>query len=151
MKTFSKTISIKTKKAFEYIDITDKVEQLLKQSKIKNGIVVVFSKHTTLAIRINEKEKGFFGDFKDFIRKLLPSNKYYRHNDLKIRTENLVCSPGATDCLNGHSHCQTMLLNTSETIPAVEGKMCLGMWQRVLALELDESREREILIHIIGE
>ena len=151
MKTYSKTISIKTKNAFEYIDITEKVEQLLKKSKIINGMIVVFSKHTTLAIRINEKENGFFGDFKEFFSNLLPKSKYYQHNDLKIRTENLVCSPGATDCLNGHSHCQTMLLNTSETIPVADGKICLGVWQRVLALELDESRDREILIHIMGE
>ena len=58
-----------------------------------------------MAIRVNEKESGFFKDFEDFFKRTFPKDKYYRHNDLNVRTENLVCADGSHECLNGHSHC----------------------------------------------
>lgn len=151
MKILNKTIKLKTKDYLEFVDLTDEVHELFKKAKIKNGSVIIYSPHTTLAIRINEKEKGFHNDFKDFLLRLAPKDHYYRHDDLNIRTENIVCSPGDTDCLNGHSHCAHMLMGTSESIPVIEGKMRLGMWQRVFAVELDSARPREVIVQIIGE
>jgi len=151
MKISNKILKIKTKKYLQFIDLTDKIKKLVKKTGIKNGLVTVFSKHTTLAIKINEKEKGFFADFAEFFDQLIPQKKYYRHNDLSIRTENIVCSPEATDCLNGHSHCQHLLLGTSESIPLITGKINLGIWQRIFAVELDAGKNREIIIQIIGE
>jgi len=151
MKVINKILNLKTRCYLEFIDITDKVEKLLKLAHIKDGIICIYSRHTTLAIRINEKESGFFQDFKDFCKKLLPENIYYRHNDLSIRTENIVCSPGATDCLNGHSHCQHLLLGTSESVPVVAGKMLLGTYQRIFAVELDDHRQRQVVIQVIGK
>lgn len=151
MKIKSKSIKIKSKKYCEFLDITKEVKDYIKEIKIKNGLVTIFVKHTSCGIRINEKESCFFDDFKKTIDKLIPKNQYYMHNDLKIRTENLVCSPGATDCINGHSHCQTMLLNTSESVPIENGEMILGTWQRILFFEADDSREREIYLQVIGE
>ena len=151
MRIVNKILNLKTKCCLEFIDITDKVEKLLKLAHIKNGLICIYSRHTTLAIRINEKESGFFKDFKNFCKKLLPSDVYYCHNDLSIRTENVVCSVGATDCLNGHSHCQHMLLGTSESIPVSAGKMLLGTYQRIFAVELDDHRQRQIVVQMIGK
>ena len=151
MKVLNKALKLKTKKYLEFIDVTDRVEKIIKKAKIKAGFVNVFSKHTTLAIRINESEKGIFTDFSNFFNSLVSPKKYYCHNDLSIRTENIVCSTGATDCLNGHSHCQHLLLGTSESIPIIDGKMILGHWQRIFAIELDSERQREIIVHVIGE
>ena len=150
MKIKNTKIKLKTKEYLQFIDITDNIIGLVKKTKIKNGNVVIYSLHTTLAIRIKEKEKGFHRDFKDLMVKLIPKEKYYRHNDLNIRTENIVCSIGATDCLNGHSHCAHLFLGTSETIPIIENKILLGPWQRIFAIELDSAREREIFIQING-
>ncbi|PIP14834.1 secondary thiamine-phosphate synthase enzyme [Candidatus Roizmanbacteria bacterium CG22_combo_CG10-13_8_21_14_all_35_9] len=150
MKIISKTIKLKSKKSLEFIDLTDLVKKFVFKSKIKNGSVSIYSKHTTMAVRINEKEKGIVEDFVSFIKKLLPKNAYYRHNDLTIRTENLVCEPGVSDCLNGHSHCLHLLLGSSEAIPIISGKLMLGIWQRIFAIELDCGRNREIIIQIIG-
>lgn len=151
MRVKNKTLKIKTKKIFEFIDITNQIEGFVKEEKIKNGQILVYSRHTTLAIRINEKESGIFHDFENFLQKILPKEKYYKHNDLGIRTENLVCSPGAAECLNGHSHYRQLLLGTSETIPIVDSKLYLGTWQRVLAIELDGPKNREIFLQVIGE
>lgn len=150
MKVINKIIKLKTKDYLEFIDLTEEVHNLFSEAKIKTGSVIIYSRHTTLAIRINEKEKGFHQDFKDFLSKLAPKDSYYRHNDMDIRTENLVCSPGATDCLNGHSHCAHMLMSTSETIPVISGELMLGVWQRVFAVELDSARSREVIIQVIG-
>lgn len=151
MKILNKTIKLKTKDYLQFIDLTDEVQNLFAKAKIRNGSVIIYSPHTTLAIRINEKEKGFQLDFKDFISRLTPRDHYYRHNDLNIRTENLVCNAGATDCLNGHSHCAHLLIGTSEAIPVIEGEMKLGVWQRIFAIELDAARQREIIIQVMGE
>ena len=151
MKIISKTIKLRSKKYLEFIDLTDLVKEFVSESKINNGSVLIYSKHTTMAIRINEKERGIVKDFVSFINKLLPKNAYYRHNDLTVRTENLVCDPGASDCMNGHSHCLHLLLGSSETIPINKSKLILGLFQRIFAIELDCGRNREVVIQIIGK
>lgn len=150
MKIINKIIKIKTKKYLEFRDITDDVVNFVADSRIKNGNVLVYSMHTTLGICINEKEKGFFEDFKDCIEKFACKDNYYRHNDLNLRTENLVCQSGASDCLNGHSHCIHLLIRNSETIPVVDGKLMFGTWQRVFAIELDCCRPRKIVMQVMG-
>lgn len=145
------TIEFTSKDEFEFRDLTDEVEKFVKESEIKNGNVLIYSTHTTLAICINEKEKGIVADFKNLTDKLIPKKAYYQHNDLTKRTENLVCQSGASDCLNGHSHCTHLLMRNSETIPIIDGKMMLGIWQRIFAIELDCCRRRKVLVQVMGE
>ena len=135
----------------EFRDLTDEIEKQIEKEKIKNGYVLVYSRHTTVAICVNEKEAGIVKDFKSLMKKLIPKDIYYCHNDLTIRTENLVCQSGESDCLNGHSHCTHMLMPNSEMIPIIDGKMALGTWQRIFAIELDCQRKRELIIQISGE
>ena len=144
-------IEFESKEQLEFKDVTEEVEKIISESKIKNGNVLVFSTHTTLAICVNEKEKGIVIDFKNLINKLIPKDSYYCHNDLNIRTENLVCQSTASDCLNGHSHCTHLLMRNSETVPIFDGKMALGTWQRIFAIELDCCRKRKLLVQIMGE
>jgi len=141
----------KSKEYLEFRDITEDVEEFVKKSKIENGQVLVYSTHTTLAICINEKEAGIVKDFRGLMGRLVPRDIYYCHNDLTKRTENLVCQSGASDCLNGYSHCTSLLMRNSETIPIIEGKMFFGPWQRVFAIELDCGRKREIIFQVTGE
>lgn len=150
MTVFRHILKLKTQGAPEFIDITDEVQSAVRSSEVLNGTVTVYSKHTTAAIRINEKESGFIQDFKDFIQKQLPSHAYYRHNDAHIRTENIDCDDDRCT-KNGHSHCQHMLLGTSETIPIADGKLTLGPWQRVFLVELCSPRKREVVFQVIGE
>ena len=144
-------LSFESKEPFEFNDITDEVSNFVKKTKIKNGQVLVYSTHTTLAVCVNEKEKGIVVDFKNLINRIIPKNIYYQHNDLTIRTENLVCQSSSSDCLNGHSHCTHLLMRNSETIPIVDKKMMLGIWQRIFAIELDCERNRTVIVQIIGE
>lgn len=152
MKTYHTTLKYKTGGFMHFLDITDDVQSFIDKNKVKNGFITIFSKHTTAAIRINEREKGITKDFKQFVEELLPADKYFRHNDLSIRTENLVCEPGASDCLNGHSHCLHILMGgTSEHAPIINGKMVFGTFQRIFLIELDCIRPRQVILHILGE
>jgi len=151
MKTFTHTLKYKTTAFLNVIDITDQIKGYLSGLNITAGMVCVFTKHTTTSIKINEAEDGFFKDLKKFCTKLVPAENEYHHNDLETRDKNTLC-PIHEECLNGHSHILQMLIGTSsETIPVQDGKMLLGKWQRILLIELDSPREREIIVQVMGE
>ena len=140
------TLNLESKKAPEFIDITDQVAELVNESQVHNGFVVIFSKHTTAAIKINENEPLLLKDMEDFLEKFASRNNYYRHNDFTIRTVNMT----EDECPNGHAHCQHLLMGTSETIPIINGAMPIGQWQRIFMVELDRPRSRQVLVQIIG-
>lgn len=152
MKIYKKNLTYKTKEFLHFLDITDDVQKVIQESNTQDGMVLVYSYHTTAAIRINEKEKGLVEDFKTLAKKIAPKDIYYRHNDITIRTENLVCTLGVSDCLNGHSHLLHLLMGaTSETVPVVDGRLTLGTWQRIFLVELDVARKRNILVKVLGK
>jgi secondary thiamine-phosphate synthase enzyme len=130
-------------------DITDEVKEIVLESGITDGIACVYSPHTTCCVRVNEFESGFLEDFAAMIRKLVPSDAYYAHDDWDRRTEN-VC-PEDMEVGNGHSHCMSMLLGSAgESIPVRDGVLALGQWQRVLFIELDRERDRRWLVQVVG-
>jgi secondary thiamine-phosphate synthase enzyme len=144
-------VEFESKEYLEFKDITEEVEKFVKKTKVKNGQVLIYSTHTTVAVCVNEKEAGIVKDFRNLMSKLVPKDVYYHHNDLTIRTENLVCQSGASDCLNGHSHCTELLMRNSETVPIIEGKLALGTWQRIFGIELDCCRKRTLIVQVMGE
>ena len=127
MKFYHQSLFFQTGEGPQFMDITDKVKQIFKKSKIKNGSVLVYSKHTTAAVRINENEPLLISDIKKVLAKIASHENSYEHNDFKKRTVNM-CSG---ECANGHAHCQHLFLGTSETIPVIDGKMIFGLWQRI--------------------
>jgi secondary thiamine-phosphate synthase enzyme len=140
-----------TDRASQLIDVTDDVRSAVERAEISNGMVLVYSPHTTCAVVINELEDGFLEDFAEFLSELAPEEgRYYRHDDLDIRTQGI--EEDTADFPNGHSHIRTGLLSSSsQTIPIVDGSLMLGTWQRVFFCELDRSRRRKVFIQVIGE
>ena len=147
MKIVNYSVGVKTAKAPEFIDITEKVCELVEQSQVLSGFVVVYSRHTTAAIKINENEPLLLGDMEKFLESMASRNGYYGHNDFSIRTVNMT----EDECPNGHAHCLHLLLGASESIPIIDGKLLFGRWQRIFLVELDMPRHREILVQVIGE
>lgn len=143
---FCESIALRTSTAPDFVDLTERVEAILERTRIRNGFVVVFSKHTTAAVRINENETCLKRDMTRVLERIAPCEEYYEHNDLEIRTENLTDD----EDLNGHSHCIHMLMGASESIPVINGKLTLGRWQRIFLIELDKARDREVLVQVIG-
>lgn len=119
----SKKIILNTKKNFEVIDITSKINQ---EIDIESGIANIFSKHSTSAIVVNENEIGLLADLELMLSDLV-SDKYSWQHD---RIDN-----------NAKSHLKSFLLSSSETIPISNGKLNLGTWQSVFFIELDGPRK----------
>ena len=149
MKVFSHERQLRTAGGLTVTDITDDVADCVRSSGVRNGIACVYSPHTTCSVRVNEWEAGFLQDFATLLRRLVPSEDYYAHDDWDRRTEN-IC-PEDMEIGNGHAHCMSMLLGPAgESIPVRDGELCLGTWQRVLFLELDRERDRRWLVQVVG-
>jgi secondary thiamine-phosphate synthase enzyme len=134
-----KSIKIYTEKQFTRLN--EEIEDFLKDKK--NGIVHIFTKHTTCAIKIIENELLLLADINNFLDELIPPSNNYMHDKIEIR------EVPANERINAHSHLKQFVLPTSETIPVENGKMLLGKWQSVFLVELDPARDREVIISFI--
>lgn len=149
MKVFQHETRLRTAGGLSVRDITDEVNEAVRTSGVKDGIACVYSPHTTCCVRVNEFESGFFDDFAAMLRRLVPAETYYAHDDWDKRTEN-IC-PEDMDVGNGHSHCMAMLLGTAgESVPIRDSVLQLGQWQRVLFIELDRERDRRWIVQVVG-
>ena len=129
-----KIMRIKTKGIFTLIT------QMIEIPKDFTGLIHIFSTHTTCGIKILENETLLKTDYQRFLEKQAPSFGSYSHNIIEYR------DVPPEERLNGHSHIRVLFFQTSETIPVKNGKMLLGKWQDIFLVDLDPSREREIII-----
>lgn len=143
---WSESIELVTTTAPEFIDLTERVEDIVGRSPVTEGLAVVFSRHTTAAITLNELEPLLLQDMAEFLERLAPKSHPYRHNDFDVRTVNMT----PDESPNGHSHCLSLALGSSQTIPIREGRLVLGQWQRIFMVELDRSRTREAVVQTFG-
>ena len=144
----SRLLTVATRQPIELIDITDRVAELVRDAAVRSGQVVLLSRHTTAAVRIQENEPLLLEDLRDFLVRLAPPTSAYRHNDFHARTHHLQ----PDERPNGHAHCLQLLLGSSESVPVVDGALALGTWQRLFLVELDGPRPaREILVHLSGQ
>ncbi len=144
----NETITLSTREAPHFIDLTETVQDLIRREGIVAGSVMVFSKHTTAAVVVNEHEPLLLEDISELLARLIPHTEVasYRHDDMRIRTVNLV----ADEPQNGHAHCQHLLLGSSIQLPIKEQRLDLGQWQRIFLVELDRPRSRQVVIQISG-
>lgn len=127
-----------------FVDLTPALEREVAGTG-GDGFAIAFCRHTTCALLINELEDGAQTDLAARLDQLFPPTDYYAHDDLGIRTQNLQPDERA----NGHSHVAQMLMGgTSHTIPIAGGAALLGRWQRLLLVELDEPKEREVVLQV---
>ena len=132
VKSFS--FKIDTNKNFEIIDITSKINELIDMGE---GIVSIFSKHSTSAIVVNENESGLLNDFEFMLDNLVSDKFSYQHD----RIDN-----------NARSHLKSFLLSSSECLPIKNGNLDLGTWQSVFFIELDGPRHgRTVTMTMVGE
>ena len=149
MKVFQRESQLRTNGGMAVRDITDDVAEAVRESGVREGIVCVYSPHTTCCVRVNEFDETLLEEFTTLLHRLVPHESYYAHDDWDRRTEN-IC-PEDQDFGNGHSHCMAMLLGTAgESIPLRDGELQLGAWQRILFLELDRERDRRWIVQVVG-
>ncbi len=147
-----KTIDLSTDKLFT--DLTPQL-QLWAEDWGKSGIVSVFSPHTTLAIWLTEDELLHHADVRFFLDSQAPiskepegqqKNTKYLHDMISLRRD-----VPEDERVNGHSHIRYLFFNSSETIPVDRGRLLLGEWKKVFAVELDPVRKRSIHCTFIGQ
>ena len=145
MQIVNQNFELQTETGINIYDITPQVNEILAATKIQNGQVIVFGKHTTTALGINEYEERLLEDLKTHFAQFAPADRPYLHNDLHLR------NVPPDEPKNAHSHLIALSLNNSETIPVIEGKLALGRYQSILFFELDGARKRRVLVQVSGQ
>jgi secondary thiamine-phosphate synthase enzyme len=131
-----------------FVDVTEDLQRAIKDAGITEGCAVVYCRHTTCGLLINEWENGALDDLREHLERLFPIDGYFKHDDLEIRTQNLQ----PDERVNGWSHIVQMILGgTSHAVPVAAGEPLLGRWQRLIFVELDEPTERSLLFHVFGD
>ena len=135
------TIVIETDQRIELVDLTNRIMEHVRRFNIREGLVSLWSMHTTCSLFINEFQKALLSDIKHFLEQMVARDAAWMHND-----------PAQSDCdrMNADSHIRALLLGHSLTLQISGGEVVLGQWQRVLMAELDGPRARSLRIQIFG-
>lgn len=136
MQMFMKVVDVHTSQRVEMVDITRLVEEAVRNSALQEGLVNIYSRHSTSAVVINENEAGLVEDFLVALEKLVPTGAGYLHD----RIDN-----------NADSHIRGFLVGGSQTVPFQEGRMMLGTWQSIFFVELDGPRHRKLTVTVTGQ
>jgi secondary thiamine-phosphate synthase enzyme len=137
MKSHTEYIWFDTKKRREYINITSEVAQIVTNSSVKEGMVLVSAMHITAGVYVNDAESGLIKDIDEWLEKLAPHNEDYRHH----RT-------GET---NGDAHLKSLLIHHEVIVPITEGELDFGPWQQIYYAEFDGQRRKRVIVKVIGE
>lgn len=137
MKSYHKYLTFNTTKRREYINITSEVEEILLDSGIKEGLLLVSAMHITAGIYVNDAESGLIADIDEWADNLAPLGPDYRHH--------------RTGEDNGDAHLKNLLIGSQVVLPVTEGRIDFGPWQQVYYAEFDGRRKKQVVVKIIGE
>ncbi|HOX55138.1 MAG: secondary thiamine-phosphate synthase enzyme YjbQ [Candidatus Omnitrophica bacterium] len=138
MKSLSEYLWFNTKNRQEFINITPKVEELVKKSGIKEGLCLVNAMHITASVFINDDEPGLHQDFDRWLEALAPYGKdKYRHN---LSGED-----------NGDSHLKRTIMGREVVVAITAGKLDFGPWEQIFYGEFDGQRKKRVMVKIIGD
>jgi len=133
MRIFNESFTVSTRGEVDFIDLTDNVQEIVRKSGIKNGLVHVFAPHATGILILTEYEPSLLNDIRSFLEKLIPKRAPYQHP------------------VNAHSHLRSMLLCPDKTLPIMDGHVVLGTWQSLVFVETDvHPRQRTVVVQILG-
>ncbi len=138
MKSYRKELWIKAPHRRQYINITPQVEECLRESGIKEGLLLCNAMHITASVFINDDESGLHHDFEVWLEKLAPEKPYsqYEHN-------------GAED--NADAHLKRQVMGREVVVAVTNGKLDFGPWEQIFYGEFDGMRNKRLLVKIIGE
>ena len=138
MKTLTKEIWMDVPRRRQIISIHNEVEQLVTESGVQEGIVLVNAMHITASVFINDNESGLHHDYEVWLEKLAPEKPHsqYRHN-------------GYED--NADAHMKRQVMGREVVVAITEGKLHLGPWEHIFYYEFDGKRRKRLLVKVIGE
>ena len=138
MEVITERIFVSTLGESQVVDITERVEKILHQSKLHDGIVTIFVTGSTASITTTEYEPGLRKDIPEVLDQLVPHDRRYHHD-------------ATWGDNNGYSHVRAAMLGPSLTVPFASGKLQLGTWQQIILIDHDNRpRERSIVVQLIG-
>lgn len=138
MKSLTEHLWFNTKNKIEFVNITEKVEELVRRSGVKEGLCLVNAMHITSSVFINDEEEGLKSDFKEWLEKLVPtSSEKYRHN--------------LTGEDNAHAHLKRTIMGREVVVAITNGNLDFGPWEQIFYGEFDGQRKKRVLVKIIGE
>jgi secondary thiamine-phosphate synthase enzyme len=138
----------KTGGRLDALDVTEEVAEVVGSSGVANGTALIFSPHTTCCVLLAVPGRQMLQALERAMQTIAPDDGYYAHDDLNVRTENLMENEPA----NAPAHILHCFLGkASEAIPVQGGRLRLGPGQRVLFVELDSSRKRRYCVQVVGE
>ncbi len=137
MKSYTAYLWFNTAKRVDFVNITHQVEEAVEKSGVKEGLVLVNPMHITAAVYVNDAESGLIEDFKEWLEKLAPAGKNYRHHH--------------TGEDNADAHIKRTLMGHQVTMAITNGKLDLGPWEQIYYAEFDGMRKKRVLVKIIGE
>jgi secondary thiamine-phosphate synthase enzyme len=125
----------------QLLNVTDRVNEAVSKSGVKNGLVHLQSLHTTTAVFLSEWQDALLEDMDRFLEESVQADKYYRHND-----------PDLSDCerMNAHSHLRGMLMGQALCLQVRNAKVLLGTWQSIVLAEFDGPRSRSLAVQVSG-
>ncbi|MEM3699620.1 MAG: secondary thiamine-phosphate synthase enzyme YjbQ [Candidatus Bathyarchaeia archaeon] len=133
-KVFNISHTFSTKGEIDFVDLTDRVQEAVSKSGVKNGLVHVFAPHATGILILTENEYGLLNDIRAFLEKIIPKHQAYRHPS------------------NAHAHLRSVLLPPDKTLPVIDGRVEFGTWQSLVFVETDVyPRRRTVFIQVMGE
>ena len=137
----AETLTVETTDRVELADVTERLRDVVRASGVRDGIVSLWSMHTTCGVFINEAQRALHADIKRLLETMVDRDADWMHND-----------PQHSDCdrLNADAHLRAMLLGHSLTLQVSGAEPVLGQWQRVLVAELDGPRSRMLRVQIMG-
>ena len=136
-----RVLPLRTTMRLELVNLTEPVQEAVRTAQVREGLVLVSSLHTTLALMVNEWQEALLQDIRTMLGDVIPAGNEYRHND-----------PRYSDCdrRNAHSHLQATLLGHSLSFGVTGGRLALGQFQAIIAAELDGPRERTVTAQIFS-
>jgi len=137
MKADTEYLWFNTGKHRDFINITDKVQSLVRRSGITEGFVLVSAMHITAGVYVNDAESGLIADIEEWLERLAPYRPDYRHH--------------ATGETNGDAHLKSLLVHHEVTVPITNGRLDLGPWQQVYYAEFDGQRRKRVILKALGE
>lgn len=140
-KVYNRIIDWISKERMELSNITDRINDVVRKSGVKDGIVHLQTLHTTTAVFINEWQDALLHDVKVFFEKVVDQEDYYRHND-----------PEFSDCerQNADAHMRGMLMGQTLCLQVRNASVLLGTWQSIILAEFDGPRNRTLAVQVSG-
>ena len=138
---FNRVVDWITTERLQLINITDRINEIVRKSGVRDGMVHLQSLHTTAAVFLNEWQDALLHDVKSYLDHLVPSGREWRHND-----------PRYSDCerQNADSHLRGMVLGQSLCLQVRNSAVLLGTWQSIILAELDGPRSRSMSVQVSG-